>query len=119
MRTVSLYGTAAATANAIAQIVIPSSATIKAVQFAIAIDQAADNSHLALELSKNPVTQLNVNGALDRFFEIRQYANGATTSPGSLNGMQRVNVPCRQGEIIYLHAIITTTTFYGTFILWF
>lgn len=119
MRTLQLYGTAAATANAVAQVTIPSSATIKAVQYAIAVDQVADNSHLALELSKVPTSQIAVNGAQDPFWEFRTYSNSATPSGNSLTGMARLNVSCRQGEIIYLHCYVVTTTFYANFILWF
>lgn len=119
VRTMQLYGTAGATANAVAQITIPSSATIKAVQFAIAVDQVADNSHLALELSKVPTSQIAVNGAQDPFWEFRTYANTTTPSGNSQTGMTRLLVPCRQGEIIYLHAFVVTTTFYANFIFWF
>lgn len=119
MRTLQLYGTAAATANAVAQITIPSASAIKAVQFAIAVDQVADNSHLALELSKVPTSQIAVNGAQDPFWEFRTFANSATPSGNSATGMTRVLVPCRQGEIIYLHAYVVTTTFYANFIFWF
>lgn len=119
MRTLQLYGTAAATANAVAQITIPSSSTIKAVQFAIAVDQVADNSHLALELSKVPTSQISVNGAQDPFWEYRTYANTTTPSGNSMTGFHRLNVSCRQGEIIYLHCYVVTTTFYANFIFWF
>lgn len=120
MRTLQLYGTAAATANAVAQVTIPSSATIKAVQFAVAVDQVADNSHLALELSKVPTSQIAVNGAQDPFWEFRSFANAAPpTGQMGQTGMTRVNVSCRQGEIIYLHCYVVTTTFYANFILWF
>lgn len=118
MRTLQLYGTAAATANAVAQVTIPSSSRIKRVQWAVSVDQVADNSHLALELSKVPTSQISTNGAQDPFFELRQFAN--TTTPSmTINGSAPIDVECRQGEIVYLHCYIVTTTFYANFILWF
>lgn len=118
MRTIQLYGTASATANAVAQVTIPSSAKLKRVQWAIGVDQVADNSNMALELSKIPTSQIATNGAPDPFFELRQWSNSTTPSM-SMNGSAPVDVDCRQGEIIYLHCLIATTTFYANFILWF
>lgn len=119
MRTLQLYGTAAATANAVAQLTIPSASSLKAIQWAIAADQVADNSHIALELSKSPVSQIAVNGAQDAFWEWRTYANTTTPSGNSGTGTSKVQVPFRQGDIIYLHCYIVTSTFYANFILWF
>ena len=121
MRSIQLYGTAAATASAVAQVTIPSATRIKAVGYSVAADQAADNSHLALELSKVPTSQISVNAAQDPFFALRLFTNlqaNGQTAP-VINGVQPVYVECRQGEIIYLHCYIVTTTFYANFILWF
>lgn len=121
MRTLKLYGTGAATANAVAQVTIPTSTTLKGVQWAIAIDQVADNSHLGLELSKAATSQIATNGALDPFWEFRHYCNLVTSGMygGSQNGYAPLKVSCRQGEIVYLHALVTTTTYYAEFILWY
>lgn len=121
MRAIQLYGTAAATASAVAQVTVPSSTTIKAVQYAVEVDQVADNSRLVLELSKVPTSQIGVNGAQDPFLCLRDFGSLVTSgwNPGAINGYLPLKVSCRQGEIIYLHCYIVTTTFYANFILWF
>lgn len=122
MRTLQLYGTGAATANAVAQVVIPSSVTLKAVSYSVAMDQVADNSHCRVELSKVPISQIATNGAQDPFLSLALFtsiAGAAGGVPIGLNGQQKLAVSCRQGEIIYLHAYVVTTTYYANFIFWF
>lgn len=122
MRTLQLYGTAAATASAVAQVTIPSAGRLRGIQFAITCDATADNSRVDLELSKVPSSQIATNGAQDPFFHTTWFKDGgdaAGTTTGNLNAFFPVDVPVRQGEIIYLHALVTTTTFYAHFILFY
>lgn len=120
-RTLQLYGTASATASGVAQVTIPTASNIRQVSWAVEVDQVADNSRVVLQLSKSPSSQIGTNGALDPFMELRAYGNLVTSGMifGALNGSQPVQVQCRQGEIVYLHCFIVTTTFYANFILWF
>lgn len=121
MRTLQLYATAAATANAVAQITIASSTILKGVQWTLAADCVADNGLVAVELSKVPTSQIATNGAQDPFFGIRFYNNLATSGmvANGQSGFFRLAVPCRQGEIIYLHCLVTTATFYFNGIFWY
>lgn len=119
LRTLQLYATGASTASAVAQVTIPSKVTLKGIQYAVSADSVADNGVVALELSKVSTSQIAVNGAQDPFFEIRIFVNLATSgllAPGG-NGFCPISVPCRQGEIIYVHALVTTSTYYANFIL--
>lgn len=121
MRSIQLYATGSSTASAVAQVTIPAAGRIKGIQAAVSFDQSADNSISAVELSKASASQIGTNGALDSFLEIRQEYN-LTTSGASATGVNAyfpVDVPVRQGEIIYLHALATTTTFYANFIIWY
>jgi len=121
MRTLQIYGTGSTTGNAIAQIVIPSATRIVGIVAALRCDSILDNSSVQLELSKVATSQIAVSGAQDPFFAIAHYSNFNTSglSNGAVNGYWPLSVECRQGEIIYLHALVTTTTYYFTGILWF
>lgn len=122
LRTIQLYATGAATATSVAQVTIPSSATIHAVQVSLQVDSITDNGQVRLELSKVPTNQIATNGALDPFLECGYFSNFVTS--GLMGSSQLytvpVNVPCRQGEIIYIHATVAgTATYYFNGILWF
>lgn len=120
MRTMRLYGTGSATASAVAYVTIPTAGTIKGVQAAVALDSSTDNGMLGLELSKIPTTQLATNGSQDPFLELRAYSNFVTSglSTPFLNSFFPLNVSVRQGELIYLHALIAGVfTYYASFIL--
>jgi hypothetical protein len=120
MRTLKLYGTASATANAVAQLTIPSAATIKAVQYSILFDSITDNGKLQLELSRSSATEIATNGAQQCICELGLYSNFVTSglSQPVLAGMLFVSSPFAQGQIIYLHTVVSgTLTFYATFVL--
>lgn len=119
LRTLQLYATGSSTASAVAQVTIPSKVTLKGVQYAFSADSVADNGLVVVELSKVPTSQIAVNGAQDPFFEARFFVNLVTSgmaSPGA-NGFCPLSVPCRQGEIVYVHVSVTTSTYYFNAIL--
>lgn len=119
LRSLQLYGTGAATANAVAQVTIPSKSTIKAIQCAISYDCVTDNGKVQLELSKVATSQIATNGALDPFLQVDFYSNFATSGldMACQNLFFPVSVPCRQGEIVYMHAAVSgTATYFATFI---
>lgn len=121
-RTLQIYATGSGTANAVAQVTIPSSTTIRAVQVMFTLDSITDNGMIRIELSKIPVSQIGTNGAQDPFLAVGLFSN-FNTSGQSVNGIAQVfpvSVACRQGEIVYLHSAATgTATFYFNGILWF
>lgn len=122
MRTLQLYATGSATANAVAQITIPSATRIKAIQIAMDVDSVTDNSDVTLEFSKVPTSQIATNGAQDPFLEVRVKSNFVTSglTTYGVNQTFPVDVECRQGEIIYVHAAVSgTATYRVTAIHWF
>lgn len=116
-----MYATGNSVANAVASVTIPSRGTLVGIQAAIGIDQVADNSNLALELSKASATEVGVNGAQQSIAVFRSFGNLATNgTPGvQINQFIPVNVELDQGQIVYFHsAVCTTTTYYAEIILW-
>jgi hypothetical protein len=114
MRTLQLYGAGSATATSVAQVTIPASTTIKGVKVCLLVDSVTDNADVSLELSKVPTNQVGVNGAVDPFLQVGASGNFATSGLAqTLSGtFIPLAVPCRQGEIIYLHATVTGTLGY-------
>lgn len=114
MRTLQLYGAGSSTATSVANVTIPVSTTIKGVKVCLLIDSVTDNADVSLELSKVPTNQVGVNGAQDPFLQVGAYGNFATSGLSQTNTMQFIplNVSCRSGEVIYLHATVTGTIAY-------
>lgn len=112
---IQLYATGSATATSVAQVTIPSAGRIAGAYVAFLLDAITDNAVVRLELSKVPTNQIAVNGALDPFLEVGQYANFVTSGlmVSGLNQFFPLNVSVRQGEIIYIHAtVLGTATYY-------
>jgi hypothetical protein len=121
VRTLQLYATGAATATSVANVVIPSAGRISAIQVQLIIDSITDGALVRIELSKVPTNQIAVNGALDPFLELGVAGNFVTSglSQGGVNMTYPLDVQCRQGEIIYLHATVAcTVTYYFNGIIW-
>lgn len=122
MRTIQLYATGSATANAVAQIVIPSATTLKLCQVALMVDSVTDNASVRIDISKVPTTQVASNGAQDSFLQTVVLGNFVTSglSQWGLNKTFPLSVQCRQGEIIYLHATVAgTIVYYWNGIFWY
>lgn len=114
MRTLQLYATGSATGTSVAQVTIPTAATLRGIQVGFAINSITDDAQVRIELSKVPTNQITTNGALDPFFEIQLYGNFVTSglSQTAVNMFFPWEVPCRQGEIVYLHATVGGTAVY-------
>lgn len=120
MRTIQLYATGSATATSVASVTIPTAGRVSGIQIALGIDSVTDNAMVRLELSKVPSNQIATNGALDPFLEINLAGNFATSglAQTGVNQFFPVDVPVRQGEIVYVHATVTgTVTYYVNAIL--
>jgi hypothetical protein len=120
MRTLKLYATGSATANAVAQLVIPSASTIRAVQYSILFDSVTDAAILRLELSRASATEIAVNGAQMSVAEFGACSNFVTSglSQPVIVGQIMVNASFAQGQIIYLHSVVAgTLVYYAAFIL--
>ena len=114
MRTIQLYATGSSTANAVAQITIPSQARIKAAQVSLSVDSITDGAAVKLEFSKIPTTQIDTNGAQDPFLGLRVFGNFVTSGLAQMgvNHTFPLDVECRQGEIIYVHTEVAGTVVY-------
>jgi hypothetical protein len=120
MRTLKLYFTGSATANAVAQVIIPSKSVIRAINWQFMLDSIVDNSSAIVEVSKASAREIQVNGSQQCLSEISGYCNFVTS--GLYNGSWNLWVPMAidviQGQIIYGHAAITgTVNYYATAIL--
>lgn len=114
MRTIQLYATGSATATSAAQVTIPSAGRIVGVQVELLIDSITDGASVRCELSKVPTNQIATNGALDPFLEVGLYGNFVTSglAQTGVNQFLPVEVPVRQGEIVYLHVTVAGTATY-------
>ena len=86
------------------------------------VDSITDNSDVTLEFSKLPTSQIATNGAQDPYLEVRVKSNFVTSglTTYGVNQTFPVDVECRQGEILYVHAAVTgTATYRVTAIHWF
>lgn len=112
MRRLQLYGTGAATANAVAQVVIPTSGRIRGIQVSLIADSVTDNSQVRIEFSKAATSQIGVNNALDPLGQVGIFINGTQVAPNGVNVFLPLDEPIRQGEIVYLHALVAGTLTY-------
>jgi len=120
MSTLKIYATGAATANAAAQVTIPSRSRIKGVQFSIMANSVTDDAAVQIEISRASAREVAVNGAQQAVAEASIYGNFVTSglAQGGVNVFFPCDVSVIQGQIIYLHAVVTgTVTFYATAIL--
>lgn len=114
MPQLQLYATGAATATSVAQITIPAATTLRGVYISLMIDSVTDNAQVRIEFSKVPTNQIGVNGALDPFLEVGVYGNFVTSglAQNGLCNFVPLAIPCRQGEIVYVHATVSGTVTY-------
>ena len=120
VRTIKLYATGSATGNNIANVIIPSSSTIRGVQVCLCADSITDNAQIDLEVSRASATEIAVNGAQQCIVQVNLRQNLLTSglTPLGYATFLPVAVPVTQGQIIYLHAVaVGTITYYATFIL--
>lgn len=121
MRTLQLSASGSGTASAVASVTIPTAGKIKGCIAAVGMDIVADNGLVRLELSKVANSQILVNGAQDPFLTLQLYNNLVTSgmSPTGVNQFYPLDIDVRQGELIYVHAAVTTATYYCSFILFY
>lgn len=121
MKTIKLYATGSATANAAAQITIPSRTTLVAVQCAIRINCITDGAQVDLEVSRASAREIAVNAAQSAIVQVALESNFVTSGleQGGANLFFPCSVMLEQGQFVYLHALVAGTVVYdATFILW-
>jgi hypothetical protein len=114
MNTLKLYATGAATANAVANVQMPSATRIKGVQVAFMVDSITDNAAVQIELSRASAREIATNGAQQCIIEQAIYGNFVTSGLAQfgINQFFPVDIPVIQGQLIYLHAVVTGTATY-------
>ena len=120
VNTIRLYGSGSATANGVAQIIIPSKTRLRGVQCATSLDCSTDNGMAIIEVSRSSSKEIQVNGSQQAIVEVQLYNNFVTSgmSAPNFNGFLPCDVSVNQGQIIYLHAVVTgTMNYYATFII--
>lgn len=119
MPVLKLYGTGAATANAVAQVVIPSRGRLVGIQTAVRINSITDGAQVDLEVSVASAREIAVNGSQQCVCQVAVEGNFVTSglAQSGVNQFFPVDVPVVQGQIVYLHALVAgTVTYDATFI---
>lgn len=122
MRTLKLYGSGASTANAVASVIIPSATRIKGVQVQAFIDCVTDNGACQLEISQASASEIAINGSQQCIVTIGMFSNFLTSGLAQfgVNQFFPVDVAVAQGQILYLHALVSgTLTYTFTGLLWY
>ena len=117
-----LYATGSATANAVANVTIPSRTTLRQIQWAVRFNSITDGAQVNLELSLASAREIAVNEAQQSVSEIVYEQNFVTSgmNMGNVNLVVPCSVPLSQGQLLYLHALVGGTVVYdATLILWF
>lgn len=114
MNSIKLYGSGSATANAVAQVIIPSKTVLRGVSIAFIIDCITDSSGANVELSKASAREIAVNGSQQCIWEGNLFSNFVTSGMGQagVNNFFPLDVSVVQGQIIYLHASVAGTCTY-------
>ncbi len=113
MRTYKLLaGGQSSAADAVANCLITRNGRIKSVRWEGQIDQVADNSVLAMELSVRPTNQLATNDTIGDISCLRVHNNLVTSGVGvgRLSKQELVDFPIAANERLYLHIGTCTTT---------
>lgn len=121
IKTYQLYGSASATASAVATVTIRRDCEILAVVASMGVDMVADNSRAIAALSVNPTTQIGTNDGMGSLVQLDTLGNLVTSGflAGSVNcGYLIPNVPLRTNDVLYLHMSITTATAQCNFIIY-
>lgn len=111
MRTLVLFATITATADAIVNLIIPKNGRIKSLRWSGSFDGPADNARCNMELSMRATSQFatndisNVVGGLDLLQNI--LTSGGGVSP--IKYQEYVDFPVAAGERLYLHASVSGT----------
>lgn len=114
MRTIKLYATGSATANAVASVTIPNASTIRGIQWAIRCDSITDNAALDVEISRASAREIAILGAQQCISESAIQSNFVTSGLTTFgeNHFAPVSVKVVQGQLIYLHVVVTGTLTY-------
>lgn len=110
MRTLKLYAAITATANAVANLLIPRNGRIKSIRWAVDIDAPADNASVAVDLNTQTITVLASND-IPSIAELRALVNLSTSGAylGAIKAQEFLDYPVAAGDRIYIHAVVAGT----------
>jgi len=112
-----LYGTSAADANALAQVIIQRSGYIHAVSGNLSLNSTTTGHFAKVELSKASVGQLTTNDTVDSLFEmdtlVTNAANG-TVNNSRQHAVSGLGISVAAGDRLYIN-LTTPATAYVTF----
>lgn len=118
-----LYASVSATANNIANIVVPTSSRLIAIDWAVDVNSSADDASVIIEISAASATEIAVNDAQQCIAELRVLQTLVTSGMlfAGINKWTPIpGVPFAQGQRLYMHAIIVgTLAIRGGGVLWF
>jgi hypothetical protein len=114
MRRYRIYATGSGTANAVSQLVIPTSGTVRQINWAVRFNSITDGGQVDLELSQSSTTEIATNNAQQFVSSIRWEGNFVTSglAQGGINLIVPVSVHFDQGQILYWHAVVAGTAVY-------
>ncbi len=121
VRRYRIYATGSATANAAANIVIPTAGTIRQLNWAFRFNSITDGAQVDLELSQSSTTEIATNNAQQFVGAVRWESNFVTSglAQGAVNLIMPVSVSFQQGQLVYLHAVVAgTVTYVGHVDIW-
>jgi hypothetical protein len=115
MNSLKLYGTGSATANAVANVLIPTRGKLKGIAVALWADSVTDNAQVNCEVSKASAREIAVNGAQQCVVEVGLAGNFLTSGLAQfgVNQFFPLDIDVTQGQLIYLHAVVTGTLTYN------
>jgi hypothetical protein len=116
-----LYGTASATANNVANVIIPTAGRIVGVQFAVRYNSITDGGQCDLEISLASAREIAINGSQQCVAQVAFESNFVTSglAQTGVNLFFPVDQRVSQGQIVYLHCLVGgTIVFDATALLW-
>lgn len=112
MRVTQIVGTVTATAVGIATVTMLRDGRVRAVQWAVAVDMAADNASVQIEVSRSNVSEIGTNDPPGMAFSQVSALNNLVTSgmvQGGINLYHPVDIPYKTGDKFYLNASVSGT----------
>jgi hypothetical protein len=111
MRTYKLYASGNATTAAAAQVIVQRNGRIRAIRWAVGIDNITDNGILAAELALIPTSTIGTNDSIGSIDEVQAQGNFVTSGLmlGGINVQRSVDTPVAAGERLYLNYYVSGT----------
>lgn len=109
MASVKLYGSGSTSANAVASVVIPSKGRLRGALVTMWMTSQTSGVTTNCEVSRASAREIGVNGAQQCVLEVSMANNFVTSgmAMAAVNQFFPLDVEVVQGQIIYLHAVVS------------